>query len=98
VQEFHGDWIYDEYADGGYIAQLGLEPGNPPSIVVAPRPGEEPASAAADGNAGTALQPTSPGAVLLPPVAPQAPAQPAPRAPASTPTQEPYQRLAPALR
>ncbi len=74
VQEFRGDWMYSEYADGGYIQALGLEPGNPPSVQVAPRPGEEPASAPEDtpptGAAGTALQPTSPNAVLLPPVNP----------------------------
>ncbi len=92
VQEFKGDWMYDEYVDGGWIAQLGLEPGNPPSVVVAARAGEEPASAPAaeDGTPPATLQPTSSNAVLLPPVAP--------RGPASTATQDNGQRLAPSLR
>ena len=30
VQEVSGDWMYDEFVGGGYIAQLGMDPGNPP--------------------------------------------------------------------
>jgi penicillin-binding protein 1A len=103
VQAVQGDWLYDEFVGGGYIAQLGMEPGNPPSVVVAGSPRDAAAPEPADGGAGTALQPTSPGAVLLPPISqPPGQAQPAPRpvpkAPASTPVQEPFQHLAPGLR
>lgn len=101
VQSVRGDWMYDEFVGGGYIAQLGLEPGNPPSVVVAGSPREAAASEPAEGSAGNALQPTSPNAVLLPPMS-QPPGQslPVQRIPskASAPVQEPYQRLAPALR
>ena len=31
VQDVRGDWLYDEFANGGYVAQLGMDPGNPPS-------------------------------------------------------------------
>ncbi len=103
VQQVQGDWLYDEFVGGGYIAQLGLEPGNPPSVVVAGSPRDAAASEPADGGAGSALQPSSPGAVLLPPVSqPPGPTQPnqrpATRAPASAPVQEPFQHLAPGLR
>jgi len=103
VQEVRGDWLYDEYADGGYVAQLGVDPGNPPSITYAPRPGD-PASDAADSAAlagnNPLNQPSSPGAVLLPPLpggnSPPSPAMPA-RPPAAAPA-DPYQHLAPGLR
>ncbi len=103
VQQVQGDWLYDEFVGGGYIAQLGLEPGNPPSVVVAGSPRDAAASEPADGGGGSALQPSSPGAVLLPPVSqPPGPTQPnqrpATRAPASAPVQEPFQHLAPGLR
>jgi penicillin-binding protein 1A len=102
VQEQRGDWIYDEYADGGYIAQLGMEPGNPPSIAYAPRPGEaasEPADAD-PGASGGLGQPSSPGATLLPPInGGNAPPPPLPRLPPPPPQpQDPGQRLAPSLR
>jgi penicillin-binding protein 1A len=103
VQAVQGDWLYDEFVGGGYIAQLGMEPGNPPSVVVAGSPRDAAASEPADGAAGAALQPTSPGAVLLPPIS-QPPGQtqpiqrPAPKAPPSAPVQEPFQHLAPGLR
>ena len=106
VQEQRGDWVYDEYAEGGYIAQLGMEPGNPPSIAYAPRPGEA-ASGPADGASDTAdsdpianfARPDAPapqpgGATPLPP---QSPA-PVPRAPQPATAPDPGQRLAPALR
>jgi penicillin-binding protein 1A len=100
VQQVQGDWLYDEFAGGGYIAQLGMEPGNPPSVMVAGSP-HAAASEPADGGAGTALQPTSPNAVLLPPVS-QAPGQTQPiqrqAGKASAPVQEPFQHLAPSLR
>ena len=101
VQQVQGDWLYDEFVGGGYIAQLGMEPGNPPSVLVAGSPHEAAASEPGDGGAGNALQPTSPNAVLLPPVS-QQPGQSLPiqRLPpkASAPVQEPFQHLAPGLR
>ena len=101
VQDVRGDWLYDEFANGGYIAQLGMDPGNPPSVAYAPRPGDA-ASEPADGNdqpqpAGL-NQPSSADAVLLPPLRSGNGAPPLPRLPPSAPAQEPYQRLAPGLR
>jgi penicillin-binding protein 1A len=92
VQAVQGDWLYDEFVGGGYIAQLGMEPGNPPSVLVAGRP-VDPSASEPQGDAGSAVQPTSASATLLPPVSiTQPPAK------ASAPGQEPYQKLAPALR
>ncbi len=105
VQEFQGDWRYDEFVDGGYVAQLGMQPGNPPSVQRAPRPGEAPLPTAAEPQAppvGVVATPApSPGAIALPPVyAPpnssQPPAHVIPKGPAQTP--EPLERLPPALR
>ena len=93
VQEVQGDWLYDEFVGGGYIAQLGMEPGNPPSVMVAGRPGDP---ATADPAAAAAVEPSSPSAVLLPPAAPAVPGVPKPAASAAT--AEPFQRLAPGLR
>jgi penicillin-binding protein 1A len=95
VQEVQGDWLYDEFVGGGYIGALGLQPGNPPSVEVAGAPRD--AATEAEGSPGSALQPSSPNAVLLPPASITQPPQ-APRPPPSTPSQEPYQRLAPSLR
>ncbi len=104
VQQVRGDWLYDEFVGGGYISYLGMEPGNPPSVQVAGSPREVP-SEPTDGGAGSALQPTGPNAVLLPPVSPQPgmtfPAHPGPKPPAPAqpqPPQDPGQRLAPSLR
>ena len=103
VQPVQGDWLYDEFVGGGYIAQLGMEPGNPPSVMVAGSPQEAAASEPGSGGAGNALQPTSPNAVLLPPVS-QQPGQSLPiqrlppKASAPAPVQEPFQHLAPSLR
>jgi penicillin-binding protein 1A len=100
VQAVNGDWLYDEFAGGGYIALLGMEPGNPPSVAVAGRPGDPAASASVDGGqpAGSnpLAQPSAPGAVLLPPI-PAGNSQ-APGTRASAAVQEPFQRLAPGLR
>ncbi len=107
VREAQGDWLYDEFAGGGWISYLGLEPGNPPSVQVAGAPHDSAALPDADqGSAGTAVQPTSPNAILLQPVPPPPgaaalPGHPGPRplAPAQpTPQQDPGQRLAPSLR
>jgi len=103
VQEVQGDWLYDELAGGGWISYLGMEPGNPPSVQVAGSP-HAAASEPADGGAGTALQPSSPNAILLQPVPPTPPGQsvpiqrPAAKPAASAPVQEPFQHLAPGLR
>jgi penicillin-binding protein 1A len=96
VREFEGEWFYDEYVDGGYVAQLGMEAGSgPPSVAMAPRTGEAPST-----------QTVPEGAVPLPPMQPAAiqaptPAQ-APTAPkSSTPqmyTIDPLERLPPQLR
>ena len=102
VQEAQGDWLYDEFAGGGYISYLGMEPGNPPSIQVAGSP-HETASEPVDPST-TAIQPSGPNAILLQPVPPPPPGQSLPiqRIPtkpaASAPVQEPYQHLAPGLR
>ncbi len=109
VQEVEGDWRYDELVGGGWISYLGMQPGNPPSVQVAGAPDAAASDPAEQGSAGTTLQPSSPNAVLLQPVAPpptslpaqpgQPPSQrPATRPAASTAVQEPYQRLAPSLR
>ena len=101
VQEVQGDWLYDEFVGGGYISYLGMEPGNPPSVQVAGSPRE--AASEPEGSAGTALQPSSPNAILLQPVPPPPPGQSLPiqrippKAPASA-AQDPFQRLAPGLR
>ena len=101
VQEVQGDWLYDEFVGGGYISYLGMEPGNPPSVQVAGSPRE--AASEPEGSAGTALQPSSPNAILLQPVPPSPPGQSLPiqrippKAPASA-VQDPFQRLAPGLR
>ena len=110
VQEFQGDWLYDEFAGGGWISYLGLERGNPPSIQVAGSPRE--AASEPEGSAGTAVQPSSPNAILLQPVPVPAPlpptgtpatlpGHPGPRPASPTqqpPQQDPGQRLAPSLR
>ena len=94
VQDIQGDWLYDEFAGGGYISYLGMEPGNPPSIVVAGAPRDAASQAAIDA---TPLQPTSPGATILQPVPPPAQApQPKPAPP--SPSTDPFSRLAPSLR
>jgi penicillin-binding protein 1A len=108
VQEFQGDWLYDEFAGGGWISYLGMEPGNPPSVQVAGAPRDSAALPDADqGSAGTAVQPSSPNAILLqpappppasPPPANALPGHPGPRPPAAQPPQDPGQRLAPSLR
>jgi hypothetical protein len=96
-----GDWLYDEFVGGGYISYLGMEPGNPPSVQVAGSPRE--AASESEGSAGTALQPSSPNAILLQPVPPPPPGQSLPiqripsKAPASA-APDPFQRLAPGLR
>jgi penicillin-binding protein 1A len=101
VQEVQGDWLYDEFVGGGYISYLGMEPGNPPSVQVAGSPRE--AASEPLGSAGTALQPSSPNAILLQPVPPPPPGPSLPiqrippKAPASA-AQDPFQHLAPALR
>jgi penicillin-binding protein 1A len=103
VQEAQGDWLYDEFAGGGWISYLGMEPGNPPSVQVAGSPRD--AASMPPGSAGTTLQPSSPNAILLQPVPPAPPGQSLPiqrvppKAPApSAPVQEPFQHLAPGLR
>ena len=102
VQEVQGDWLYDEFVGGGWISYLGMEPGNPPSVQVAGAPRE--ASSEPEGSAGTALQPSSPSAILLQPVPPPPPGatqavHPAPKpAVPPQPAQDPGQRLAPSLR
>jgi len=108
VQDVQGDWRYDEFVDGGFAAQIGMDPGNTPSVTMAPLPGEGPPPPA------DAPVQASPGATLLPPApAPAAtpaqeqggiPIHPAyvppphvvPSGPAKTP--EPLERLPPALR
>jgi penicillin-binding protein 1A len=107
VQEVQGDWRYDEFVDGGYAAQIGMEPGNNPSVTMAPHPGDAPAPA----DMPVAV---SPGATALPPLPAAPPAAPAPTqgipitpayvppphvvpsGPAKTP--EPLERLPPPLR
>ena len=95
VQDVQGDWLYDEFVGGGYISYLGMEPGNPPSVMVAGAPREAASQAAIDA---TPMQPTSPGATILQP----APAPPAaaskPRPATPSPSDDPFSRLAPALR
>jgi penicillin-binding protein 1A len=102
VQEVQGDWLYDEFAGGGYISYLGMEPGNPPSVQVAgsPRDAAEPVDTST-----TSMQPSGPNAILLQPVPPPPPGQslpiqhiPSPRPAPSAPAQEPFQHLAPGLR
>ncbi|HEY8977317.1 MAG TPA: PBP1A family penicillin-binding protein, partial [Burkholderiaceae bacterium] len=98
VQDVQGDWLYDEFAGGGYIAYLGMEPGNPPSVMVAGAPRDAASQAAIDA---TPMQPTSPGATILQPAPPPPPAPAASRPkPAATisPSDDPFSRLAPALR
>jgi penicillin-binding protein 1A len=95
VQESQGDWLYDEFAGGGNISYLGMEPGNPPSIQIAGGP-QSAASEPVDTST-TTMTPSSPNAILLQPVPPPPPA-PAPKPAPSAPVQEPYQHLAPALR
>jgi penicillin-binding protein 1A len=89
VKEVEGEWFYDEYADGGYIAQIGMDPGSPPSIAMAPRAGE--AASAPD---------VPEGAVMLPPMqSAPAPVPAAATMPASAPkTPDPWDRLPPSLR
>jgi len=96
VQEVQGDWLYDEFVGGGYISYLGMEPGNPPSVMVAGAPREAASQAAIDA---TPMQPTSPNATILQPAPPPPPAA-APRSkPASSAqSDDPFSRLAPALR
>jgi penicillin-binding protein 1A len=99
VQDVNGEWFYDEYVDGGYIAQIGMQPGSgPPAIVMAPRPGEG-ASAAGMPEGAVALPPMQQ-APPPPNPAPAAAAAPAarPSAPANTNTIDPLERLPPQLR
>ncbi|MBW8756681.1 MAG: PBP1A family penicillin-binding protein [Burkholderiales bacterium] len=98
VQDVQGDWLYDEFVGGGYISYLGMEPGNPPSVMVAGAPRDAASQATIDA---TPMQPTSPGAMILqpappPPPAPVAKPRPAPSSP--SPSDDPFSRLAPALR
>ena len=96
VQEVQGDWLYDEFVGGGYISYLGMEPGNPPSVMVAGAPRDAASQAAIDA---TPMQPTSPGATILQPAPPPPPAPAArPRAAPSSASDDPFSRLAPALR
>ena len=98
VQSVQGDWLYDEFVGGGYIAYLGTEPGNPPSVMVAGAPRDAASQAAIDA---TPMTPTSPGATILQPAPPAPAPNPAPKAkPASTisPSEDPFSRIAPALR
>ena len=97
------DWLYDEFAGGGYSSYLGMEPGNPPSVQVAGSPQAAGASEAAEGSAGTTVQPSSPNAILLQPVPPPPPGQSLPiqrlaPKPSSVPAQDPFPHLAPGLR
>ncbi|MFL6628536.1 MAG: penicillin-binding protein 1A [Vitreoscilla sp.] len=97
VQDVQGDWLYDEFAGGGYISYLGMEPGNPPSVMVAGAPRDAASQAAIDA---TPMQPTSPNATILQPTPPPPPPATAPRSkPASSAqSDDPFSRLAPALR
>ena len=97
VQSVQGDWLYDEFVGGGYISFLGTEPGNPPSVMVAGAPRDAASQAAIDA---TPMAPTSPGATILQPAPPPPPAAPAPKPKpvASSPSDDPFSRLAPALR
>jgi penicillin-binding protein 1A len=57
LAERDGEWYYDNLVDGGYVAQLGMEPGSgTPSVVMAARPGDPAAVALPEG--ATALPPT----------------------------------------
>jgi penicillin-binding protein 1A len=96
VQDVNGEWFYDEYAGGGYVAQVGMEPGSgPPSIAMAPRPGEAAATSVPEG--AVPLPPMQPQPAATPPPAPAAP--PArPSAPSYTNTIDPLERLPPQLR
>jgi penicillin-binding protein 1A len=103
VQEVQGDWLYDEFTGGGYISYLGLQPGNPPSVQVAGAPRD--ASSEPVDTSTTTMQPSGPNAILLQPVPPSPPGQslpiqriPSPKPAPSAPAQDPFQRLAPALR
>jgi len=96
VQEVQGDWLYDEFVGGGYISYLGMEPGNPPSVMVAGAPREAASQAAIDA---APMQPTSPGATILQPAPPPPPAAaPKARPASSAQSDDPFSRLAPALR
>jgi penicillin-binding protein 1A len=95
VQSVEGDWLYDEFAGGGYISYLGMEPGNPPSVMVAGAPRDAASQAAIDA---TPMQPTSPGATILQPAAPLPAQAPKPKPAPSAPSDDPFSRLAPALR
>jgi hypothetical protein len=44
----NGDWVFDDYAEGGAVTELGVEPGNPPVVLRAPRAASA-ASSSADG-------------------------------------------------
>jgi penicillin-binding protein 1A len=105
VQEVQGDWLYDEFVGGGYISYLGMDPGNPPSVMVA---GPPRAAAASEAVEAVPMQPTGPAATILQPMpatppgvsVPRVPpgGKPAASAPSQQPVQEPFQRLAPGLR
>ena len=96
VQEVQGDWLYDEFVGGGYISYLGMEPGNPPSVTVAGAPREAASQAAIDA---TPMQPTSPNAIILQPTpAPPPAAAPRSKPASSAQSDDPFSRLAPALR
>jgi penicillin-binding protein 1A len=98
LTERDGEWYYTELVDGGYVAQLGMEPGSgPPSVVMAPRPGDPVAAVLPDG--ATALPPTNPPPAppvsALPAVAPPAPKPPSP---SQGVTIDPLDRLPPSIR
>jgi penicillin-binding protein 1A len=100
VQDVNGEWFYDEYVDGGYVAQIGMQPGSgPPSITMAGRPGEAPsASGMPEGAVALPpMQPTSPQATTGTPPAAAAPAA-RPSTPTYTNTVDPLERLPPQLR
>jgi penicillin-binding protein 1A len=100
VQDVNGEWFYDEYVAGGYVAQIGMQPGSgPPSIAMAPRPGEA-VSAAGMPEGAVALPPMQQTSPQGPPAATPPPAAPAARAstPTYTNTTDPLERLPPQLR
>jgi hypothetical protein len=59
VLQRDGDWVFDDWAGGGEITGLGLDPGNPPSVERAARA----ASAAEDGASAPAAGASAPASV-----------------------------------
>ena len=51
VQMKDGDWVFDDYADGGEVSSLGVEPGSPPVVVRAARAASAPAASSAEAGA-----------------------------------------------